>query len=87
MHIINARLRNQEGLHELHLENGLISIIAAGRADLCCLARPHHADPYWALHAAAQLGCDQIAWPVQYLSGREQYMRNLERAADLAISV
>ena len=28
MHIINARLRNQEGLHELHLENGLISNIA-----------------------------------------------------------
>ena len=28
MHIINARLRNQEGLHELHLENGLISSIA-----------------------------------------------------------
>jgi cytosine/adenosine deaminase-related metal-dependent hydrolase len=28
MHIINARLRNLEGLHELHLENGLISNIA-----------------------------------------------------------
>ena len=28
MHIINARLRNQDGLHELHLENGLISNIA-----------------------------------------------------------
>ena len=27
MHIINARLRNQEGLHELNLENGLISSI------------------------------------------------------------
>ena len=28
MHIINARLRNQDGLHELHLENGLISNIS-----------------------------------------------------------
>ncbi len=28
MHIVNARLRNQEGLHELHLENGLISHIS-----------------------------------------------------------
>jgi len=28
MHIINARLRNQEGLHELHLEDGLIRSIA-----------------------------------------------------------
>ena len=27
-----------------------------GRADLCALARPHLADPYWTLHAAAQLG-------------------------------
>jgi hypothetical protein len=32
------------------------SIIAAGRADLVCLARPHLADPNWTLHAAAQLG-------------------------------
>jgi anthraniloyl-CoA monooxygenase len=28
----------------------------AGRADLCALARPHLAEPYWTLHAAAQLG-------------------------------
>ena len=63
------------------------SIIAAGRADLCCLARPHLADPYWALHAAARLGYDQIAWPVQYLSGRDQYLRNLKRAADMEIAV
>ena len=32
------------------------SILMAGRADLCALARPHLADPYWTLHAAAQLG-------------------------------
>ena len=32
------------------------SIMMAGRADLCALARPHLADPYWTLHAAAQLG-------------------------------
>jgi anthraniloyl-CoA monooxygenase len=31
-------------------------IIAAGRADLCALARPHLTDPHWTLHAAAQLG-------------------------------
>ena len=49
--------------------------------------RDHHlADPYWSLHAAAQLGYDQVAWPVQYLSGQEQYVRNLKRAADLAIA-
>jgi anthraniloyl-CoA monooxygenase len=32
------------------------TIIAAGRADLCAIARPHLADPAWTLHAAAQLG-------------------------------
>jgi anthraniloyl-CoA monooxygenase len=63
------------------------SIIAAGRADLCCLARPHLADPYWTLHAAARLGYEQIAWPVQYLSGRDQFVRNLKRAADMAIVI
>ena len=32
------------------------SIIAAGRADLVCMARPHLADPQWTLHAAAETG-------------------------------
>ena len=50
------------------------------------LARPHLVDPFWTLRAAAQLGYDQVAWPVQYLSGREQFVRNLKRAADLAIA-
>jgi anthraniloyl-CoA monooxygenase len=86
------RIRNEAGIATMAVGNifepdHVNSIIAAGRADLCCLARPHLADPYWALHAAAQLGYDQIAWPVQYLSGREQYVRNLKRAADLALTV
>jgi anthraniloyl-CoA monooxygenase len=86
------RIRNEAGIATMAVGNifepdHVNSIIAAGRADLCCLARPHLADPYWSLHAAAQLGYDQVAWPVQYLSGREQYVRNLKRAADLAIAV
>ena len=60
------------------------SIIAAGRADLVALARPHLADPYFTLHAAAQLGYDELQWPEQYLPGREQYLRNLRRAAQIA---
>ena len=60
------------------------SIIAAGRADLCALARPHLADPYWTLHAAAELGYADLPWPPQYLSGKEQLERNLARAAQLA---
>ena len=57
------------------------SIIAAGRADLCALARPHLADPAWTLHEAAKIGVKTIPWPKQYLSGKAQYETNLERAA------
>ena len=62
------------------------SIVAAGRADLCALARPHLTDPYWTLHAAAQLRYTDQAWPNQYLSGRAQLERNLERAAQIALN-
>jgi anthraniloyl-CoA monooxygenase len=41
------------------------SLVAAGRADLCALARKHLYDPAFALHAAAELGVE-VAWPVQY---------------------
>ena len=57
------------------------SIIAAGRADLCAVARPHLADPAWTLHEAARIGVKDIAWPKQYYSGKAQYEANLERAA------
>ena len=57
------------------------SIIAAGRADLCAIARPHLADPAWTLHEAARIGLTDIAWPKQYLSGKTQYETNLARGA------
>jgi anthraniloyl-CoA monooxygenase len=57
------------------------SIIAAGRADLCALARPHLADPCFVLHEAAKIGYSGQAWPKQYQSGRLQYETNLARAA------
>jgi anthraniloyl-CoA monooxygenase len=56
------------------------SIIAAGRADLVAIGRPHLADPYWTLHAAAQLGYSGARWPVQYYQGRTQLERELARA-------
>jgi anthraniloyl-CoA monooxygenase len=55
------------------------SIIMAGRADLCALARPHLTDPHWTLRAAAELGYADQAWPVQYASGRQQLERYYER--------
>ena len=62
------------------------TIIAAGRADLCALARPHLADPAWTLHAAAEQGYTDIAWPKQYIGGKVQLERNLERAGQLALN-
>ncbi|MBM3676262.1 MAG: bifunctional salicylyl-CoA 5-hydroxylase/oxidoreductase [Actinobacteria bacterium] len=57
------------------------SIIAAGRADLCLLARPHLSDPYWTLRAAAEQGVSEVTpWPEQYWSGRDQLVRLAERA-------
>jgi anthraniloyl-CoA monooxygenase len=57
------------------------TIVAAGRADLCALARPHLADPAWTLRAAAEQHYAEQPWPKQYLSGKSQLERNLERAA------
>ena len=64
------------------------SIIAAGRADLCCLARPHLLDPNWTLRAAAQMQYrgPGVDCPVQYRAGFDQLERNLARAADMAIN-
>lgn len=55
------------------------SIIAAGRADLCAVARPHLADPAWTLHQAAQLESRDVDWPVQYLAGRDQLYREISK--------
>jgi anthraniloyl-CoA monooxygenase len=41
------------------------TILAAGRADLCLLARAHLWDPYWTRHAAFELGY-RLPWPGQY---------------------
>ena len=64
------------------------SIIAAGRADLCAIARPHLANPAWTLLEAAKIGYTVgtgAQWPVQYLSGKNQLERNLERERSLLV--
>ncbi|MFF8033562.1 bifunctional salicylyl-CoA 5-hydroxylase/oxidoreductase [Streptomyces sp. NPDC016626] len=47
------------------------SLILAGRADLCALARPHLYDPHWTLHAAAEQGYEGpgVVWPAPYRAG------------------
>lgn len=60
------------------------SIIAAGRADLCALARPHQMDPNWTIHAAAVQQLKTAPVPEQYKSGYFQLSLNLQRAAQMA---
>jgi anthraniloyl-CoA monooxygenase len=60
------------------------TIVAAGRADLVALARPHLVDPFFTMKAAAWYGAANIACPPQYLSGKDQLFRNAVRdRADL----
>ena len=78
------RVRNEAGI--LTMAVGAIqeadhanSIIAAGRADLCAVARPHLADPAWTLHEAAKLQTRALQWPRPYESGRDQLYRETAR--------
>jgi anthraniloyl-CoA monooxygenase len=57
------------------------SIIAAGRADLCAVGRPHLANPAWTLTEAARIGFSAQPWPAPYLSGKAQMEALFQRAA------
>ena len=46
------------------------TVVAAGRADLCALARPHLEDPYLTQKAAADYRNAAHRWPNQYLAVR-----------------
>jgi anthraniloyl-CoA monooxygenase len=74
------RIRNEADVATMAVGNifepdHINSILLAGRADLVCLARPHLADPYWTLHAAAKLGDRGETWPQPYYAGRDQLYR------------
>ncbi len=83
------RIRNEAGIATMAV--GAISeadhansIIAAGRADLCAIGRPHLADAAWTLHEAAKLQSRAVTWPKPYLSGRDQLYREMEKQQALA---
>ena len=83
------RIRNEVGIRTIAVgaifeADHVNSIIAAGRADLCAIARPHLANPAWTLHEAARLGSPHAHWPPPYLAGRDQLVRNMQRAAEMA---
>jgi anthraniloyl-CoA monooxygenase len=79
-------IRNVAGLPTLAVGNiydpdHVNTIVGAGRADLCAIARPHLADAAWTLHAAASQRYAAQWWPDPYLHAKSQLERNLERAA------
>lgn len=55
------------------------TILAAGRADLVALGRPHLVDPFFTMKAAAWYGAAGIHCPPQYHAGRDQIFRNSVR--------
>ena len=85
------RIRNEVGIRTMAV--GAISegdqangIIAAGRADLCCVARPHLANPNWTLHEAAKLQSRNVSWPRAYEAGRDQLYRELLKTNPPSVS-
>ena len=78
------RIRNEVGIQTMAVgaiseSDQVNSIIAAGRADLCAIARPHLADPAWTLHEAAKLQSRHVVWPKPYESGRDQMYREIAK--------
>ena len=89
------RIRNEVGIPVIAVGaiasyDDVNTIILAGRADLCALARPHLYDPHWTLHAAAEQEYDLVergGWVPQYQAGsrkppagRDRIRAELERS-------
>jgi anthraniloyl-CoA monooxygenase len=71
------RIRNEVGIATIAVgaiseADHVNSIIAAGRADLCAIARPHLANPAWTLTEAARIGYRAVQWPAPYRSAKPQ---------------
>ena len=84
------RIRNEVGMMTMAVGNiyepdHVNSIIASGRADLCAIARAHLSNPYWTLHASAEIGYTETddLWADQYLTGKRQIERIFERKGQM----
>ena len=83
------QVRNEAGIATMAVGNittadQVNTIVAAGRADLVCLARPHLVNPHFTVQAAAWYGHRPQRWPRPYESGRDQAFRLAQRdRADL----
>ncbi len=90
---MSDRIRNEAGVATMAVGNiyetdHVNSILAAGRADLVLLARPHLMDPNWTIRSAAELEYhgDAVTVPKQYLTAYTQLETNLKRAAEMALN-
>ncbi len=83
------RIRNEAGIATIAVgaiseADHVNSIISAGRADLCAVARPHLANPAWTLTEAAKIGYTGAAWPQPYLSAKPQLEALIQRERQAA---
>jgi anthraniloyl-CoA monooxygenase len=81
---LSEMIRNEVGVPTIAVGNittadQINTIIAAGRADLCALARPHLTNPHFTLVASAEYGYEAQLWPPPYLSGKDQAFRLYQR--------
>ncbi len=90
---LSDRIRNDGGIATMAVGNifetdHVNSILAAGRADLVLIGRPHLMDPNWTIRAAAELEYhgEAVDVPKQYLTAFNQLEINLKRAAEMAIN-
>ena len=88
--VFSEQIRNEAGIATIAVgaitsADQVNTIIAAGRADLCALARPHLADPSFTLRAAAEYAAmgyaiEGVSWPKQYLPAKQQLEALARRA-------
>jgi anthraniloyl-CoA monooxygenase len=88
-YIRNAAATPTIAVGDITLPEQVNTIIAAGRADLCALARPHLNNPFFTRQAAGHYGVRAAVggphgWPVQLRSGEHQLFREAEKANEKA---
>jgi anthraniloyl-CoA monooxygenase len=77
-------IRNEIGVPTIAVGNittadQVNTIVAAGRADICAIARLHLTNPHFTLMASAEYGYGAQVWPSPYLSGKDQAFRLMQR--------
>ena len=77
---------------DITLPEQINMIVAASRADLCALARPHLNNPFFTRQAAAHYGVktvcgERLGWPDQLRSGEYQLYKEAEKANEKALEL